>query len=150
VKILLEDLFQYSHHCNNVLISYFSESREGVPEKSIMLFSHLVNAHHLWNCRIGQRKTTYGVFEIHDIKQLQKIENENFEITSSILKNENPERTIDYVNTKGVAYKNSIQEILFHVINHSTYHRAQIASNFREKGLQPILTDYIAYKRKEF
>ncbi|WP_209331385.1 DinB family protein [Lunatimonas salinarum] len=34
-----------------------------------------------------------------------------------------------------------------HIVNHSTYHRGQIATLFRESGLQPVVTDYIMLKR---
>jgi uncharacterized damage-inducible protein DinB len=47
----------------------------------------------------------------------------------------------------GDTYTNSVQEILFHIINHSTYHRGQIMAQLRESGLEAISTDYIFYKR---
>ena len=40
--------------------------------------------------------------------------------------------------------------MLFHFVNHSTYHRGQIASNLKEHGIEPLVTDYIFYKRKNF
>jgi uncharacterized damage-inducible protein DinB len=46
-----------------------------------------------------------------------------------------------------VAFSNDIKSIIFHVINHSTYHRGQIASEFKQNGLDPMVTDYILYKR---
>ena len=53
---------------------------------------------------------------------------------------------VQYVTGKGQTFSNSLHEILFQVINHSTYHRGQIATEFRQSGLEPLLTDYIFYK----
>ena len=54
---------------------------------------------------------------------------------------------VHYTNTNGQAFDNSVRDILFNVINHSTYHRGQIAREFREYGPEPLVTDYIFYKR---
>jgi uncharacterized damage-inducible protein DinB len=58
------------------------------------------------------------------------------------------DRKIRYANSKGQPFNNSVRDMLFQVINHSTYHRAQIATEFKNNGLDPLLTDYIYYKMK--
>lgn len=40
-----------------------------------------------------------------------------------------------------------IKDIMFHIVNHSTYHRAQIATELKDHGIEPLKTDYILYKR---
>ena len=37
--------------------------------------------------------------------------------------------------------------IMIHLVNHSSYHRAQIALLLRQKGFEPINTDFITYDR---
>jgi uncharacterized damage-inducible protein DinB len=54
---------------------------------------------------------------------------------------------ISYQNTKGEAYQNTIKDIMFHIINHSSYHRGQVMMLVRNAGLEPIPTDYILTKR---
>ena len=71
----------------------------------------------------------------------------NHEQSLQILDNVDLDKMIHYNNTKGEASVNSVRDILFHVINHSTYHRGQIATEFRQNGLDPLVTDYIYYKR---
>ena len=44
--------------------------------------------------------------------------------------------------------ENKASDILFHMVNHSTYHRAQIATLFRRNNIQPPITDYIVLNRK--
>ena len=45
--------------------------------------------------------------------------------------------TINYSNSNGKTFSKVIRDLLFHVINHSTYHKAQIATEFRQNGLDP-------------
>ena len=57
------------------------------------------------------------------------------------------EEMIFYKNTKGRKYESTIREIITQVINHSTYHRGQMAMLLSNSGMQPPATDYIAYRR---
>ncbi|MGYP003599610475 len=47
---------------------------------------------------------------------------------------------ISYRNSKGNAFENYVQEIFVHFINHSTYHRAQIAVLMKQLGVEAIIT----------
>jgi len=56
---------------------------------------------------------------------------------------------IAYKNFKGDSFENRVEDILTHVINHSTYHRGQIIAQL--KGQLPSLpsTDYILFIREQ-
>ncbi len=54
---------------------------------------------------------------------------------------------IDYRNTQGVAFSNSLWEMLRHLVNHSTYHRGQVATLLRQLGTKPASTDLILFYR---
>lgn len=41
---------------------------------------------------------------------------------------------ITYKNMKGIEYTNGTEEILFHVVNHGTFHRGQFITMMRELG----------------
>ena len=142
-----KDLFKYNHHFNQKLTFIFSESADKGPEKSIKWFSHILNAHHVWNNRILRIQEKFGIWQMHDRNKLAEIDRNNYIDTIKILENERLETEIKYLTSKGDPFTNSIRDILFHVINHSTYHRGQIAADFREHGLDPIVSDYIFYKR---
>jgi uncharacterized damage-inducible protein DinB len=58
-------------------------------------------------------------------------------------------KEISYVNSKGEKFTNTIQQIMTHVINHSTYHRAQVAAAVRQLGHSPAVSDYIVYCRQK-
>ncbi|MBL7865765.1 MAG: damage-inducible protein DinB, partial [Cyclobacteriaceae bacterium] len=57
------------------------------------------------------------------------------------------EKVVQYTNTKGQSFSNTVRDILFHVANHTTHHRGQIISDFRQSGIQPLVTDFIFYIR---
>jgi len=55
------------------------------------------------------------------------------------------EEPISYVNTKGEAWAYPLGEMLVHVVNHSTYHRGQVATMLRQLGKAPLPTDYLVF-----
>ncbi len=147
MKVFFNQLFDYNFYCNKKLIEECNKL-ENVPEKSIKLFSHVLNSHHIWIARILGKPPEYEVWQIHEIKDWGDIHYENqrssFEITTN---NDDFEKRIDYENSEGRLFTNTLQDILFHIINHSTHHRSQIAMDFRENGLEPLSLDFIHYKR---
>jgi uncharacterized damage-inducible protein DinB len=56
-------------------------------------------------------------------------------------------RALTYTNYVGDPYTNNVEMIMIHLVNHSSYHRAQIAMLLRQKGFEPINTDFITYDR---
>ena len=101
MKVFFNQLFDYNFYCNKKLIERCSVM-EVVPEKSIVLFSHILNAHHIWNARILGRPPEYKVWQSHDVKDWGDIHYENqrssFEITTN---SDDFEKRIDYENTEG-------------------------------------------------
>ncbi|MGI9547161.1 MAG: DinB family protein [Flavobacteriaceae bacterium] len=147
MKSFLNQLFDYNFYCNKKLIDECNKLAK-VPEKSHSLFSHILNAHHIWNARILNSEIEYEVWQEHPVKNWGDIHYENQRSSFEIITNtENFEQRIDYENTEGRLYTNTLHDVLFHIINHSTHHRSQIAMDFRNNGHEPIKLDYIFYKR---
>lgn len=60
------------------------------------------------------------------------------------------QQTIAYKNMKGDVFENSVEEILFHLVNHGTYHRGQITTLLHGAGVtQMVSTDLIAWFREQ-
>ena len=147
MKAFFKELFEYNHHSNQNLWTVFNEHPDKTSEKSITLFSHILNAHHIWNSRINQIQSRYGVWDLQSIKNCSNIDEANYEDSLLILDTFDLNEIINYKTSNGLAFSNSIRDTLFHVINHSTYHRGQIATEFKLHGIDPLVTDYIFYKR---
>lgn len=57
-------------------------------------------------------------------------------------------RTSTYANSKGEHFENNLVDILTHLINHGTHHRAQIGQHLKLAGLERLpATDYIFFVR---
>jgi uncharacterized damage-inducible protein DinB len=57
-------------------------------------------------------------------------------------------RDVHYTSSEGQKYVSTVDEILTHVFNHSTYHRGQIARLVTECGGRRATTDFIALTRR--
>ena len=147
MKQFFIELFEYNHQCNQKLAEVINDSSEKISEKVLKLYCHVLNAHHIWNCRIEKKQTAFGVWEVHAVQSLKSIDQRNYQQTLQILDKLDLNEIFNYSNSKGIVISGSIRDILFHVINHSTYHRGQIATEFRQHGLEPLVTDYILFKR---
>ena len=147
MKSFFKELFEYNFLCNRILIEKLQSHEGQVSEKTMQLLSHTLNAHQIWNSRITN-KPTLGVFDLHDLPNCLRLNQENTDLTYTILEDSDLMQNIFYNNSKGEAFCNPIRDILFHVINHSTYHRAQIASDMKQCNITPIISDYIFHKRK--
>ncbi len=146
MKEKLIDLFEYTYHSNKEMIKIISENISKIDDKTIGLINHTLNAQQIWNSRIVGEKT-FEVWQINSFENLEEINHENFLRSIQIIENLDFEQKIEYQNSKGNKFENSIFEMLFHTINHSTYHRGQINSLLKQNGIEPLLTDYIFYKR---
>lgn len=147
METFFKELFEYNYHFNQKLAEVFVAQAEKTSEKSVKLFSHVLNAHHIWNSRIENKAQTFGVWDIHAADDFEQINQTNYEHSIYILENVDLNSISYYKNSKGQSFQNKVGDMLFHVINHSTYHRGQIASEFRQNGMGPLVTDYIFYKR---
>lgn len=148
-KSFLKELFEYNQESNEKWMVLF-EKRTPTPSiRAVELFNHILNAHQIWNNRIEAGERLYGVWQIHEISELRTIHEKNFARTLQLLYDLDLTRLISYTNSKGAHFTNSVRDILFHVVNHSTYHRAQLATEFKQLGTTPPATDFIFYKRKD-
>ncbi|MGK6340904.1 DinB family protein [Chryseobacterium sp. DT-3] len=146
MKEKLIDLFEYTHHFNKEIIKHISENRSKVDEKIISLINHTLNAQQIWNSRILGEET-FEVWQINSFESLDEINQQNFLKSIEIIQKLDMDSRVEYQNSRGTKFENSIFEMLFHAVNHSTYHRGQINSLLKQNDINPILTDYIFYKR---
>jgi len=146
MKEKLIDLFEYTYHFNVEMIKVISENRELVDDKIISLINHTLNAQQIWNARI-LGEITFEVWQINPFESLEEINHGSFLKSIDIIRNFDLDKRVEYQNSRGTKFENSIFEMLFHAVNHSTYHRGQINSLLKQNGITPVLTDYIFYKR---
>lgn len=147
MKTYFKELFEYNHYFNQQLANVFNEQHDRVSNKAVQLFNHILNAHQLWNHRIESGNEAVGAWAIRPSVDFSEIDRKNYETSLMILSKYDLKSTVSYVNSRGEAFTSSIRDILFHIINHSTYHKGQIATEFRQHGVEPLAMDFIFYKR---
>ena len=146
MKEFFIDILQYNFSMNEKLILFCEENSEKISEKAHLLLSHLVNSQNIWNRRIFGEQMVYGVWETIPYEILKKMNQENLDNSHKVLETIDLESIIHYKNLKGESLQRKAKDIVFHYTNHGTYHRAQIATDFKNTGLEPMVTDFIYYK----
>lgn len=147
----LINLFEYDIWANEKTASSIKEFENSLAKTSSLL-SHIISAQTIWYNRVidySEIPNPWAEFSLEEVLSKSKEINEKW---ISFLKNLNEkdlDKTISYKNTKGDKFENTIRDIVIHIINHSTYHRAQIAALIKQSGGQPAVTDYIAFKRRD-
>lgn len=147
----IEHLWLYNDWANKSVISTIKSQGSIIPPSCLRLMSHIVNAQIIWLSRLNGEKPYLGVWDEHSIMECEQYHNlASAGLGEKIKKhNDYDKHNIQYKNTKNDKFVNSIEEILLHTFNHGTYHRAQIATEMRKNGLEPVSTDYIVFVRKQ-
>ncbi|HWQ80827.1 MAG TPA: DinB family protein [Ignavibacteria bacterium] len=141
-------LFTYDNWANRRV----AETINKIPQntKVELLFSHVLNSQQVWHHRITSRS--------HDIDPWDILEPSEFgDIIDNVhkdwmkyfdsLRPKGLDAVISYENSAGDKFKNKLSDIMSHVMNHSTYHRAQISAIIKAAGYSPPVTDFIAFAR---
>src|SRR5689334_8305881 len=147
MKPFFKELFHYTHQCNTALIDAYHEHSGKLSQKSVQLLNHILNVHHVWNSRIIAAPSQFKIWEIQLPERYMDIDKDNFETSYKIIDSFDLDTPIQYANFKGEPFSNIVRDILFQIFNHSTYHRGQIALEFRQCNIEPLVTEYIVYKR---
>jgi uncharacterized damage-inducible protein DinB len=104
MKSFFKDLIEYNHDSNKEVIKLISANKECFSEKLHTLLSHTLNAQHIWNSRVQEKKPEFGVWQLHSIKDALLIDQDNFEITAAILEIKDMEHGINYTNSQAIVF----------------------------------------------
>lgn len=143
----LKQLCAYDRWANNLLFDAFKKQNEAIPASSLRLLSHIVNTQSTWLSRILKETPMVSVWQEHDLIYCRELFSQTSSALEKIVIAYATDQQVDYRNTAQQQFRNTLFDILLHVFNHGTYHRAQIAADMRKNGLEPINTDYITFVR---
>ena len=148
----IDQLWRYNSWANQILIDALKHYTGAVPASCLHLLSHLTNAQAIWVSRITGVIPVVGVWEDYSIAECEAHHMQSSTALTQVIANyiEGQPIDISYTNTRNESFTNSLQDILLHIFNHATYHRAQIATEMRNHGLEPVNTDYITFARLTF
>ena len=145
---MLKQFCRYNNWANALLLEALISNSNSLPESCVSLFSHIVNAQSIWFSRINGNIPNVGVWQVNDLEICKVLLEESVQALSHIevLETEEP-KIIKYKTSSGEYYETSVSDILLHVFNHGTYHRAQIVKEMKMHNIAPVNTDYIQFVR---
>lgn len=141
-------LYQYNQWSNKRVLDTLVA--QGVADEKILtIMSHVVSALYIWLSRIeGESPVAYPLWKQYTLDELVKMNETITQRWIKFVETENDfNRVLVYNNYVGDPYKNNVEQIMIHLVNHSSYHRGQVAMLLRQHGFEPINTDFITYDR---
>lgn len=151
MKTYFTQLFNYDRYANELILQTIIKANN--PEKPVKLMAHLLAAQQIWFNRCKGLPATGGALwpdwradtfagliaenSTAWVNYLDELQPGDFDIL------------INYKTLKGDSFQNKLSDILAHVINHGTHHRAQAGQHLIAAGIESLpITDYIFYLRK--
>jgi uncharacterized damage-inducible protein DinB len=141
-------LYQYNDWANKRVIKALTTQSVN-DEKILSLMGHIVAAQFLWLHRIkGLPPAEVKLWGEYTLGKVTSMAGEAGNLWLEFVESqEDFNRELTYNNYVGDPYTNNVETIMIHLVNHCSYHRAQIALLLRQKGLEPVNTDFITYDR---
>lgn len=144
---MLEKQLIYTAKADAMLLPLIKEANDLQVNK---LFWHVLTSKHIWISRVFGAKPKFGVWDDQlDTSQFEFLAADNHEVLIRILDTLPLATAVTYKNTSGQVFTDLLSDILFHIINHSTYHRGQIAQRLHALGFEIPATDYIILNRNK-
>ena len=109
---MLQNLINYTSIADRMIIDTFLEAGKPMPDAEY-LFSHILNAQHIWMKRVLYEETEYDRLQVHPVGEFEKIHLTNIESILQVFHTRDPDEQIIYENSAGDKFDNKISDILF-------------------------------------
>jgi uncharacterized damage-inducible protein DinB len=122
------------------------------PPKAVQLMAHLLSAQQVWYSRaVEDGAPMQQLWPDWQAVQFNYLIEDNANKWINFLNglsDADIQREVSYTNSKGDHFSTGLIDILSHMINHGTHHRAQIGQIVKQAGLAQLpVTDLIHYLR---
>jgi len=145
-------LLQYDTHLNLQLNDLLLAANH--PLQAVKIMAHILMAQKVWLSRCNQSPAPAGpLWPDWQAEQFKPLIEENNKVWMEYMNSltaDSFDQTINYTNFKGDESNTKLTDILAHLINHGTHHRAQIGQHLKLAGIEQLpVTDYIFYVRQQ-
>ena len=118
--------------------------------ESLGKLAHIALAEKVWLSRLEGNPQKMDIFQnlsSEEIRNLLEEVKPKWQLSLKLAEQSGFSSMLDYQSVKGDPFSNTLSDIFTHVLNHSTYHRAQVATLLRQQNIEPVVTDFIAFSR---
>jgi uncharacterized damage-inducible protein DinB len=145
-------LFQYNAWAQERILAALEKIDPAkLDEKAVKIAGHILLASRIWLNRLTG-KPNIDLSQALSLAQgralFEELKPEWKTYLDSLSENSLSEKAA-YQTKEGKTYENGISDVLAHLVNHSTYHRGQIATLIKKSGGEVPYTDFIAFVRVE-
>ncbi len=145
-------LFAYNAWANRETLASLKSIDASPPLlRPLKFMGHIIAAEWLWLNRLQPDQDKVVVWPELMLAECESQHAELEERWQKYLNESSPAKLlkkITYTNSKGEHWTSAVEDVLLHVVMHSTYHRGQIASDLRASGFAPPYTDFIHSARQ--
>ncbi|MBF2708064.1 DinB family protein [Flavobacterium soyangense] len=137
---------RYESWANNMVIDAFSKATFPL-ERTHQIISHNLNAFSIWLKRIKDEEVTLKLWDLHTVDELSLLNLNLYSDWSAYictLDDTDFERKIHFT-FMGKKASISIEDLIIHLVNHSSYHRGQVILQLKGKLPALPLSTYIAF-----
>jgi len=146
MKSFFLEKFEYDFYVSKNLIEHIEQQESFVSSFVFKSFSHIINVHHIWLSRLKGSKAESHFWDELPLFYFQKLLEANNTETIDFIERIELENKINYHSSEGVEFTKSINDVLYHVLNHSNYHRAQIIMDLKNNNLTVPSFNFITFK----
>ncbi|MBB6444275.1 DinB family protein [Bacillus benzoevorans] len=157
MKQQLMQILQYDYWANKKLLDHIKSLQEEIFCKEMNsvfptlaeTFYHIFRGQRIWIKRcIPDIVVDENTAAFADIAEAQRCILELHQVLVKAVEDYFDKiDVIEYRTNTGAVMQYRFQDIIYHLVNHGSYHRGNIASMIRECGYQGTSTDYIVYLR---
>jgi len=149
-------LFSYHSWATNILIQHlrklplkdYQKEIQSVFPTVAAVVQHIYDVDLLWLSRCMEGKSLEQMI-IHTPEDAQKAFHQLHTIINELVNSCDLSQSINYQNSVGMTFTNTIDEVIRHLVNHGTYHRGNITAMLRQMGYSGVSTDYIYFLRQK-
>ena len=146
IKEFFLNKIEYDLACNLTWIKSLEDHENHLDDYVVKSISHIINVHHIWNSRLLDQQPESELWDILPISYWKKLAEQNSRETIDYLEKYELGEKVNYHSSEGVKYSKKDIDILYHILNHSNYHRGQIALRMKELEIKPPSLNFIVYR----
>lgn len=150
----LQQLFMFDLWCTRKLSDLIIKNSKFKERTACAAYlSHIINAQKVWYSRVTGQSADLELdhWMEYEVDELKSKARKSVQKWLDLIGDHDvqTDKIIEYQNSKGIVYQNTVWEICQHLIIHGQYHRAQISLLLRNSDIKPPNTDFISYARMD-